>query len=202
MLEKYLLISRVFFISFLLFVFSCKQEAQKPNNKEINIASIEVDTIEKVNKLSQEKNQNTIRRFIGKSLDELKQSKEFRDYSFGWGTIDTDDNSNINYSLGLFKGSGDIDKYVVFLRHNSDNIILDILDLTEEKILEEDDKNLYYHFCYKDNKNNQEIIAIAEYEEEEFLTKIIKAWQADRQKEKIIEIPVDGITVSNEEYGL
>ncbi|OED43148.1 hypothetical protein AB832_02710 [Flavobacteriaceae bacterium (ex Bugula neritina AB1)] len=190
------------YIVVFLFVISCKQEVQKSNKKESNIASIEVDTIGKTDKLSQEKNENTIRRFIGKSLDVLKQSKEFRNYSFGWGTIDSDENSDLNYSLGSFKGSGDIDKYVVFLKRNNGNKILDILNLTKEKVLEEDDKNLYYHFCYKDNKNDQEIIAIATYEEEEFLTKILKAWRADRKTEKIIEIPIDGITVSNEEYGL
>jgi hypothetical protein len=190
------------YIAFFLFVISCKQEVQKSNKKEINIASTEVETVEKGNGLSQEKNKNTIQSFIGKSLDELKQSEEFKHYSFGWGIIDTDDTSNANYSLGSFQGPGDIDKYVVFLKNNNGNKVLDILDLTREKILEDDDKNLYYHFCYKDNKNDQEIIAIAEYEEEEFLTKIIRAWQADRKSEKIIEISVDGITVSNEEYGL
>ena len=34
------------------------------------------------------------------------------------------------------------------------------------------------------------------------LTKILKAWRADRKTEKIIEIPVDGIKVENMDYGL
>ncbi|WP_103867605.1 hypothetical protein [Aquimarina sp. I32.4] len=62
--------------------------------------------------------------------------------------------------------------------------------------------NLYYHFCFKDGKQDEEIIAIAKYEEEEFLTKILKAWRADRKTEKIIEIPVKGIKVENMEYGI
>lgn len=81
--------------------------------------------------------------------------------------------------------------------------ILDVLDLTREEKLKSTDFVLYYHFCFKNGKNDQEIIAIAKYEEDkEFLTKIYKAWRADRKIEKIIEIPIEGITVENPEYGI
>ena len=84
--------------------------------------------------------------------------------------------------------------------------ILDVLDLTKKEyytLLENKDKMLYSGFGYKNDKIDEEIIAIAQYDENaEFLTKIYKAWRADRKTEKIIEIPVDGIKVENMDYGL
>ena len=147
---------------------------------------------------------------IGSVYSKEEGIKEFEEYYSG-GAIIGEVFNNKQYTISSLSGKGDIVKYILFEESlrikglDGEFKILDVLDLTGEKyiLLNDKDKNLHYHFCYKDDKNDQEIIAIAQYDENaEFLTKIYKAWRADRKTEKIIEIPVEGIKVENMDYGL
>ncbi len=145
-------------------------------------------------------------KLVGKIYSSITELIEVKDlYSHGGGIIEGEFN-NKNYSLSRIKMSTDAYSYIFLeqIIHESKNDffkILDILDLTKESKLK--DYNLYYHFCYYNNKNDQEIIAIAKYvEDEEFFTDIYKAWRADRKTEKIIEISTEGITVENVGFGI
>jgi len=194
----------VLYISFFLCLIACKNSEKSSSDILISTK----DSSELVNKevknalLKQDSVKGLREKLIGKTYTDLKEIEEFKEYNSGGATIGDDFNGK-TYMFSSVRGVKDIAKYVLLEESlNSKFKIVDILDLTKEDVLYDEDYNLYYHFCYKDGKNDQEIIAIAKYEEEEFLTKIVKAWRADLKNEKIIEIPIDGITVSNEEYGL
>ena len=176
---------------------SCKTE------NKTSFAESKNDTIVKVTSLLQKDSTSNLKsQLIGRTYQDINEIDGFENLNSGGSTIGEAIN-NKSYTLTNVRGSGNKTKYI-FLEENLENQklfkILDILDLKKEKLLK--NNNLYYHFCYKDGKQDEEIIAIAEYEEEAFLTKIFKAWRADRKTEKIIEIPTKGIKVENMDYGL
>jgi len=179
-------------------------------NKKI-IDSVKIVETEKKDPLSNfQKPSISKDSLIGKIITGYSQVIGFEEYNSGGAIIEESFNGK-EYSLSELQGKGDIANYVIFEENTDFNEnggkfkVLDILDLTgkEYELLSDKDKSLYIHFCYKDGENDQEIIAIAQYDEnEEFLTTIYKAWRADRKTEKIIEIPIDGIKVENVGYGL
>ena len=196
---------KILYTLLFILMINCKTETKQTIKKSENLIVKASDTIKNKSKL------NIIDKFIGKIYKSIDDIDEFKQYSVGFASIEDEFNSK-TYDLLTLSGKGDIEKFIIFRSSLSDGDyrgnfkILDILDLTTEdnnKLLKDKDKNLFIHFCYKNGKNDQEIIAIAEYDEyAEFLTKIHKAWRADRKTEKIIEIPTAGIKVENMDYGL
>ncbi len=194
----------VLYIIIFLSLVSCKNNKKSSSNIQMSNQYDSVIAEKEVkNTFSKQDSTKILKeRLLGTIYSDLKEIDEFKKFSSGGASIGNDFN-NKKYTFSSIRGSNDIVKYVLFEENLGSKFkILDLLDLTKEKLLKDEDKNLYYHFCYMDNKNDQEIIAIAEYEEKEFLTKILKAWRADRKTEKIIEIPVDGIKVENIDHGL
>jgi hypothetical protein len=62
---------------------------------------------------------------------------------------------------------------------------------------------LVYTTCFSNNNLDREIIAIADYQpDEEFLTRIRRAWRASRKTGKFEELPVKGIKCENVDYGI
>ncbi len=60
-----------------------------------------------------------------------------------------------------------------------------------------------YSVCLLGNNLDREIVAIAYYQpDEEYFTRIRRAWRANRQTEKFEEIPTKGIKCENVGYGI
>ncbi len=191
----------IFYIVIILFLSACKVENKSPIKTVSKVANI--DLIEKKTITKTKVNDTLKKHFLGKKLNYFKNTPPFSSLDFGSVGIHTNPDNNINYSLGHFNLNSEKVEYIVFFKRTKEGkVAIDILNLVMEKKLEIEKNRLNTFFCYKGRKNDQEIIAIAEYEEKEFLTKILKAWRADRKTEKIIEIPVDGIKVENIDYGL
>jgi len=111
------------------------------------------------------------------------------------------------YNLSTISGKNDIIHYVLFEEVTSKNNIpsfkiIDVLKIDEEtrNLLSNSEIELYIVMASKDQVANEEIIAIATYEDNKVFTEIHKAWRADRETEKFIEIPTEGITVDNVLY--
>lgn len=196
----------IYILIFLLSI-SCKVDKKNSVNDIVfeENKTIVIDTLSKELIPNEKKSKIAINDLIGKTLRDYELVTDFAKYSEG-GAIIEESFKGRKYSLSEFQGKNDVAKFIVFVENlefkNSGRKfrIVDVLDLTGKEyfFLKDVDKNLYIHFCYKDGINDQEIIAIAEYEENvEFFTKIYKAWRADRRTEKIVEIPIDGIKVEN-----
>ncbi|MDT7603173.1 MAG: hypothetical protein QOF61_1170 [Acidobacteriota bacterium] len=64
-------------------------------------------------------------------------------------------------------------------------------------------KVLVYSFCSSGKKPDSEIVAIADYQpDEEFFTRVRRAWRANRKTEKFEEISPRSIRCTNEGYGV
>ncbi|MFD0992996.1 hypothetical protein [Tenacibaculum geojense] len=184
-----------------LFFLNCKSEKKQiPKNKR------QIEIVSPVNQsyTSQKQIRDTLRSpLIGKTLEYVKSIKPFNSLDYSSTGIHIEPDSNVNFSLGYFNSNSQTVDFLVFLKkHNNDKVVIDVLKLQDEMLLSNKNNRLSTFFCYKDGMQDEEIIAIAKYEEEEFLTKILKAWRADRKTEKIIEIPVEGIKVENMGYGI
>jgi len=195
-------IRNLYFILFFIAFFGCKSEKKESfSHQEKQQTLVKKEAKDKT--VFEEKLNNNLKdKLIGKTYSDLNEIQYFKGFHSG-GSIIGETFNGKNYSISNIRGKGNKTKYILFEEHKENQKrfkILDLLDLSNNKLLISN--NLYYHFCYKDGKQDQEIIAIAKYEEEEFLTKILKAWRTDREIEKIIEIPVDGIKVENIDFGL
>ncbi|QXP53202.1 hypothetical protein [Cellulophaga sp. HaHa_2_1] len=189
----------ILFILFSILLLNCNVEEKKKPHEAVNNAPKAIRKVFVKNLIG---NDSLKEAFIQKELNYLRSNPFFKSLQYSSTGIHIDTDSKINYSLGYFNSTSDKTDFLIFLKKNKDSkICLDILSLKDEKLLKNDNNRLSSFFCYKDGKQDEEIIAIAEYEEEKFLTKILKAWRADRKTEKIIEIPVDGIKVENMDYG-
>ena len=61
---------------------------------------------------------------------------------------------------------------------------------------------LVYAMCYSGKQPDKEIVAIADYQDAEFLTRLHRAWRANRKTEKFEPISPKGIKCTNEGYGV
>lgn len=193
-------------------IVGCKTEKKQTIHISRSNDTIEVNNTVKDTVVSKQINSKDLKgKLIGKTYSNIYEISEFKDYYSPGGHGVGSTFRGKEYSIKIVHIKEGITSFVIFNEafvSESDVVykILDVLDLTKKEyytILKDNDKILYSGFGYKDGKNDQEIIAIAQYDENaEFLTKIYKAWRADRKTEKIIEIPVDGIKVENMDYGL
>ena len=62
---------------------------------------------------------------------------------------------------------------------------------------------LVYALCFSGQNRDKEIIAVADYQPgEEYLTRVRRAWRANRKTEKFEEILTEGIRCENVDYGV
>lgn len=62
---------------------------------------------------------------------------------------------------------------------------------------------LVYALCFSGENRDKEIIAVADYQPgEEYLTRVRRAWRANRKTEKFEEILTEGIRCENVDYGV
>ncbi|MFD0992992.1 hypothetical protein [Tenacibaculum geojense] len=192
------------YIILLLFslFFSCKTEKKESTSNIDNNISIPVKTNENLQKTN-----NTLKdKLKGKTYSNIKEIDELKNCYHPGGSVVGKLNGK-TFTVSVFHVKEGIPSYILFEESLSSEVnkfkILDVLDLTKEEILKDESYSLNHHFCYKNGKSDEEIVAIAkEDEEEEFFTEIYKAWRADCKKEKFIEIPVEGIKVENMGYGI
>lgn len=145
-------------------------------------------------------------KIIGKSIEELDKIKELKDYSYS-GIIDI---GSKDFFIGKLFLNRNNPNYILLQQKQSEKLykIIDVLDLTtkEYDILNNDEFVFYTSVCYRQNIFNPKIMAIAKHnweleeKEQEFYTKINKAWKVSIDDKKIIEIPLKGVKVENEEY--
>ncbi|KZS42306.1 hypothetical protein AWE51_02375 [Aquimarina aggregata] len=197
-------------ILFFIFIIACKSEKKQTSISLEKESNTQVIYSANNTFIKNEELKGVEKDLIGRIYSDIEDVNEFKNYYSPGGASVGEIYNNKEYSINTVQIKEGLDSFVIFneaLVSESDvqYKILDTLNLTgkEYGLLSDKDKSLYIHFCYKDGENDQEIIAIAQYDEnEEFLTTIYKAWRADRKTEKIIEIPIDGIKVENVGYGL
>jgi hypothetical protein len=158
-----------------LFIFSCKEKTSQLDNNQKNPYS----------------------KYIGRIINSPKELTEFK---HGGGTLlDRHDKKSSNeYSISNYsKGN---DRILTFnkLHRSGNDLKYEILDILEIK-----DFDMYKNYisectCTINEEIDTEILAIVVQGENEYTEKTIKAWRADRQKEKFIELNVKGIECVNE----
>lgn len=194
--------------SFLVVFISCKTD-KNSSSKEKNLINEEKKIEQLANENTQKviiSSQNTyeeLKKYIGKIYRE-HISFEDPNLRISGGALISGLYNEKEYSLSTIRGKNDIIHYVFFEEVTSENNnpsfrIIDILKIDKETqdLLSNDDVELYIVMSSLDQTSDEEIIAIATYEDNEVLTKIHKAWRADRKTEKIIEINTEGIIVEN-----
>lgn len=109
------------------------------------------------------------------------------------------------YSIARFQKKN-TDEYLLFLdktigRDGSHAIFL-VLDILKTPVIKSSEQLMYgMNVCKFKGKFDNEIIAIAKYEEVHELVNIIKAWRANTAKGKFEEILITGITCQQDCVG-
>ncbi|WP_148639284.1 hypothetical protein [Aquimarina longa] len=193
---------------------SCKTDKKSTSSDLANtvvIDSIKAESIEE-----QEKPKSLKEKLIGKIYRKAYEIPEFEKYSSGGFLIgSTFNNEHIvngkEYTVKIINGINDELLYLVLNEvHTVNNDgkarfkIIDLIELgefTQNLTQEQMDKLDIFSDVLLNNERAPELIALAEYEEAEVLTKVHKVWRANRKTGKFEEVKdISGITVVNEDF--
>jgi len=134
----------------------------------------------------------TYEHLIGVQRDSLHNSEKFYSYGGALVGLELPDKVKKLYSVKIFEVR-DKDLLLFFVadkkNEQPDFIVKDQILLTKPS----SEYRIATQMCTRNNEMDSSIIAVAKDEGGEELTKIIKAWKINYQKEKIIETDVKGI---------
>ena len=137
---------------------------------------------------------------IGKEYKEINEFEEFNDLKDVGGAL-VQDGDHSGYTVSHCQR----DNFHVLILERAKNLPDGKMKYTAIDILEingvEEGTRLEFVSCRLNGKVDSKIIAISEYEETEFLTKIVRTWRVNIEKGKIEEIPKSGIDCVNISYG-
>ncbi|MDR6968841.1 hypothetical protein J2X31_002867 [Flavobacterium arsenatis] len=112
------------------------------------------------------------------------------------------DKGNFDTDFGIAFSYSETHSFLLFFKiENTKKIIIDILKIDNKDL----NGNKLIEYCYSKNGADSELIAIVESSNShnEFYTKILKAWRANRESEKFEKVKPEKIKkCNNESYGI
>lgn len=120
------------------------------------------------------------------------------------GALVSNVNDSTRYSISqIHKGKVKMLWFELMNRDNSGASYSEVKDVLVLPKIRKNQVLVSYSACLLNDKLDNEIVAIAyDLPDEEYYTRIHRAWRANRETEKFEEIPVKGIKCENIGYGV
>jgi hypothetical protein len=137
---------------------------------------------------------------LGREYRDISENKEFDDLKQVAGAL-VYDSDDLDYTVSNCKKDS---LHVLVLeraRHDAEGkSLFTAVDILEINGIEKDQR-FEFGMCRLNEKSDLQIIALSEYTDTEYLTKIKRAWRVNPEKGKFEEIPTTGVDCVNMSYG-
>lgn len=151
---------------------------------------------------------NQIQKLIGKTYQYLDDFDQFKNCRFGGFEQMAECEEKKIDIVKVYSDFSNNPHLLILVEKVNDEIeekfkILDVLDLSQEKLVQDSKNIVIIAENYIENEKSINIpIAVIkkDNDEEEFFTNIYKIWRVDCKKGKFVENSIEGIKIENKEY--